>query len=81
MISLGNLSNPKLIHVYRKLLIAKLFISKNGKEQVRVSTHGQGLYTEGSGTIIYGSILSGQIKLSTVTQQTFISAGNQTLMV
>lgn len=42
--------------MYRKLLIAKFFISENSKEQVGVSTYGQGLYTEGSDTIIYGSI-------------------------
>lgn len=58
----------------------KFFVSKNGKEQVGVSTHGQGLYTEGSGTIIYGSMLSGHLKIYTVTQLTFISAGSQTLM-
>lgn len=66
--------------MYRKLLIAKFFISENSKEQVGVSTHGQGLYTEGSDTIIYGSILSEQLKINTVTQLTFIGAGSQTLM-
>lgn len=66
--------------MYRKWHITKFFISKNDKEQVGVSTHGQGLYTEESGTIIYGNILLGQLKVYTVTQLTFISAGSQTLM-
>lgn len=55
--------------MYRKLLIAKFFISKNGKEQVGVLTHGQGLCTEGSDAIIYGSILSGQLKINNFIMQ------------
>lgn len=32
--SLGNLSNPKVVYVYRKLLIAMFCISKNSREHV-----------------------------------------------
>lgn len=54
------------------------FVSKNSREQVEVSTHGQGLYIESSDAVIYGNILSGQFKMNTVTQLTFISAASRT---
>lgn len=78
--SLGNLSNPKVIYVYRKLLKAMFFISKSSREQVEVSTHEQGMYIQRPNTVIYGNILSKQFKVNIVTQLTFISADSWTLM-
>lgn len=50
------------------------FISKNNREQVEVSTHGQGLCVERSETVFYGKILSEQSKTNIVIQLTVISA-------
>lgn len=57
-----------------------LLVRTAENKRVKVSTHGQGLSTERSGTVIYGNILTGQFKINIVTQLTSISADSQTLM-